>query len=210
VDGSAVARVGDIVEFGSVLLRVADRDESIAPVWSDDAEISSNSIFLSRDEITNSHKKVSGGDPALIRLLSDAGQLMVLPEAPEQTFDRVLALVENAIPAGRTLLLLQEEEGKDRCSGPRARRPNVAVDVEPRWSAWCWTRAAPSYRRRPVRRAFPAPVHRRPGSAFGVAVPLVHHNEVLGLLYVDTSTRWPPTPATCSSSRCSARCWARS
>ena len=40
--------------WGSVLLRVADRDESIPPVWSDDAEISSGEkIFFSLRNVTS-------------------------------------------------------------------------------------------------------------------------------------------------------------
>ncbi len=193
VEGSAVARLGDIVEFGSVLLRVADRDESIAPVWSDDAEISSNSIFLSRDEITDSHKKVmGGGDPAVLRMLSEAGQLLVLPESSERTFDRVLELVESAIPAGRILLLIQEEKGKDpvqraaRVQGDRAISPlmlsRTMVKMVLEDGGSILTGDAQSDER--FRRA-ESIVAQDLHSA--MAVPLVHHHDVLGLLYVDTS-----------------------
>jgi serine phosphatase RsbU (regulator of sigma subunit)/pSer/pThr/pTyr-binding forkhead associated (FHA) protein len=192
VHGEATAAAGDVVEFGSVLLRVADRDESIAPVWSDDDHVSSNSLFLSKDEVTDSARKVGGGDPAILRLLTEAGQLLVLPEAPERTFDRVLELVENAIPAGRVLLLLQEEKGKDpvqraaRVHGDRAISPlmlsrTMVRMVVDEGVAVLTGDAKADERFRQAESIVSQDLHS------AMAVPLVHHNEVLGLLYADSS-----------------------
>ena len=207
VEGEASAAVGDLVEFGSVLLRVSDHDESIAPMWSEDSQVSSNSVFLSRDEITDSHRKV-GGDAAVLRLLTEAGQLLVLPESTDRTFDRVLDLVEKAIPARRILLLLREDKGGDpvqraaRVQGDRAIAPlmlsrtmmNMVLDE----GTAILTGDAQMDERFKQAQSIVAQDLRS-----AMAVPLVHHEDILGLLYVDTAdplatTRARPPRAHCS------------
>ncbi|MFN8178798.1 MAG: SpoIIE family protein phosphatase [bacterium] len=191
VDGEAVAHAGDLIEFGSVLLRLSDHDESIAPMLSDDSQVSAHSVYLSKDEITDSHRKV-GADSAVLHLLMEAGQLLVLPESPERTFDRLLELVESAIPARRILLLLQEEKGKDpvqraaRVQGDRVIAPLLLSRTMMRTVIDQGTAILTADAQMDQRfQGAQSIVGQDLRSA--MAVPLVYNEEILGLLYLDTA-----------------------
>ncbi|GJM43421.1 MAG: hypothetical protein DHS20C21_02630 [Gemmatimonadota bacterium] len=193
VTGHATARLGDTVEFGSVLLTVAasDAEPSTAmPPLSEDSNLS-QSIHLTREEITDSHR-AAASDPEVLKLLTDAGQLLVLPEAPEAAFDRILELVERAIPAERILILINEGEGRDpvqraaRVRGDRAisrlmlSRTMVSLVLE-KGGAFLTTDAMSDERFMNQQSIMAQDLHS------AMAVPLVHHDDTLGLLYVDTS-----------------------
>jgi len=193
VQGSSTARPGDTIEFGSVLLRVAsdpDQVTATTPQLSDDRDVS-QSIVLSRDDISDSHVGAAGS-PSALRLLTEAGQLLVLPESPDATYDRLLELVERAIPADRILILVNEGEGGDpvqraaRVHGDRAitrlmlSRKMVSMVLE-EGGAVLTSDAKADERFMKAQSIVAQDLHS------AMAVPLIHHNDTLGLLYVDTS-----------------------
>ncbi|MEZ5064674.1 MAG: SpoIIE family protein phosphatase [bacterium] len=192
VKGEALAVAGDTVEFGSVMLRLADDSAPSvpSPTFSDDADLS-RSMVLSRDEITSSHHLLTESDRVL-KLLTEVGQIVVLPEQPEQTFDRILELVERAIPADRILILVREEPGVDpvqkaaRVRGDRAlgrlmlSRTMVRMVVDE--GSALLTGDVQSDERFMNQQSIMAQDLRS-----AMAVPLSFHEEILGVLYVDTN-----------------------
>ena len=192
VTGQASAALGDTVEFGSVLLRVTDGSEPTgsAPLFSAENDIS-QSVVLSRDDISKSRSHITGSE-IVLQLLTDASQLLVLPETPDETFDRLLELVEKAMPTDRILILVSEAPGQDpiqraaRIDGDRAigrlmlSRTMVRMVVDE--GAAFLTGDAQSDERFMNQQSIVAQDLRS-----AMAVPLLHHEEVLGVLYVDTN-----------------------
>ena len=192
VEGVTSAERGDTIEFGSVALRLTDGDQTTgtSPLYSDETDVS-RSVVLSRDDITDSHSRISGNEPVL-RLLLEAGELLVLPESPEQTFDRILELVEKTIPSDRILILVSEEPDEDpvqraaRVNGDRAigrlmlSRTMVRKVVDE--GAAFLTGDAQSDERFMNQQSIVAQDLRS-----AMAVPLVYHDDILGVLYVDTN-----------------------
>lgn len=193
VQGSATAHSGDTIEFGSVLLRVAADPDTITattPQLSDDKDVSQN-IVLSRADISDSHVGAAGS-PSALRLLTEAGQLLVLPESPDATYDRLLELVERTIPADRILILVNDGDGSDpvqraaRVHGDRAitrlmlSRTMVSMVLD-EGGAVLTSDAKADERFMKAQSIVAQDLHS------AMAVPLVHHNDTLGLLYVDTS-----------------------
>ncbi len=192
VTGEAVARPGDVVEFGSVPLRVADHDAADEPQWSADEHVSSQSVFLSRDDATAGGRPLAGTDPNVLRLLTEAGQLLVLPESSDRTFDRILQLVESAVPARRILLLQRDDKGKDpvqraaRVQGDRAIAPLLLSRTMMRMvldegTAVLIGDAQSDDRFREAQSIVGENLHS------AMAVPLLHHDDILGMLYVDNA-----------------------
>ena len=194
VEGEATAQPGDTVEFGSVMLMISDaarEPSTVAPLLSDDQDIS-KSVFLSREEVSSAANQRGVADPAVFRLLTEAGQLLVVPESEEGTFDRILELVEKTIPADRILLLVREKPEGDpvqraaRMHGDRAisrlmlSRTMVRMVLDE--GAAILTSDAQADERFMNQQSVVAQDLRS-----AMAVPLVHHEEMLGLIYVDTS-----------------------
>lgn len=193
VKGSTVAHADDTIEFGSVLLRVTsnpDTGPTTTPQLARDEDVSQN-IVLSAADISDSHVGAAGS-PSALRLLTEAGQLLVLPESPDATYDRLLELVERTIPADRILILVREGKGGDpvqraaRVHGDRAitrlmlSRTMVGMVLE-EGGAVLTTDAKADERFMKAQSIVAQDLHS------AMAVPLVHHNDTLGLLYVDTS-----------------------
>jgi serine phosphatase RsbU (regulator of sigma subunit) len=185
---------GDVVEFGSVQLRFVEGEESQSRTesveWSDEREFGS-SVQLSPEDVSVLQSAAGGVAPGIFRLLTEAGQLLVLPESPEETFDRVLELVEKVIPSGRVIVLETDASGNPvqraaRVSGDRALSPlllsrtMVGLVLDEKKSIL--TSDAQSDERFMHQQSIVAQDLRS-----AMAVPLLHHDQTLGVLYVDTS-----------------------
>jgi serine phosphatase RsbU (regulator of sigma subunit)/pSer/pThr/pTyr-binding forkhead associated (FHA) protein len=193
VNGQAVeaerkAVAGDVIEFGSVVLRLTDGEDTATPIWKDEKDLS-QSILLSREETAEA--SLAGPEPGLLELLTEAGQLLVLPGEPEETFDRLLELVEKQIPANR-ILILMSEEGQEpmqraaRVHGDRAISPlmlsRTMVRMVVHDGASVLTGDAQADERFRHQQSIVAQdLHS------AMAVPLSYHDEILGVLYVDTN-----------------------
>jgi serine phosphatase RsbU (regulator of sigma subunit) len=180
---------GDLVEFGSVALRVTDGTETGTPVWTDDENLS-QSILLSREETRESG--LSGSEPGVLTMLTEIGQLLVLPGDPEDSFDKILELVERQIPASRILILVSEKRGDEpvqraaRVRGDRAISPLMLSRTMVRMvlddgASVLTSDAQADERFRNQQSIVAQDLHS------AMAVPLMHSDEILGVLYVDTS-----------------------
>lgn len=182
---------GDLIEFGSVLLRLTDREESSVPTWTDESHVS-ESIHLSREDTGKSALELASQDSALLGLVIEAGQLLVDPGAPQETFDRVVEMVERVIPASRILVLEKEERGGSpvqraaRVQGTRALSPLMLSRTMVRMviedGASLLTSDAQEDERFKNQQSIVAQDLRS-----AMAVPLLHNEEIMGVLYVDTT-----------------------
>lgn len=182
---------GDLIEFGSVLLRLADKAESSVPTWTDESHVS-ESIHLSREETGKNAVELAAQDSALLGLVIEAGQLLVDPGDPQETFDHIVEMVEHVIPASR-ILVLEKEEGDGppvqraaRVQGTRALSPlmlsRTMVRMVMNEGASLLTSDAQEDERFRHQQSIVAQDLRS-----AMAVPLVHNEEIMGVLYVDTT-----------------------
>lgn len=184
-------KAGDLIEFGSVLLRLTDREESSVPTWTDESHVS-ESIHLSREDTGKSAVELAAQDSALLGLVIEAGQLLVDPGAPQETFDLIVEMVERVIPASRILVLEKEEHGGPpvqraaRVQGTRALSPLMLSRTMVRMviedGASLLTSDAQEDERFKNQQSIVAQDLRS-----AMAVPLVHNEEIMGVLYVDTT-----------------------
>ena len=190
VESTAVARIGDVIEFGSVVLRLLDTEESQAPLLSADDEVS-ESLHIHREDSEASTGGFTGQEPGLLRLLIEAGQLLVVSGDPEENFDRLLELVERTIPANRIIILMTADDGEPiqraaRVHGDRAISPlmlsrTMVRMVMDEGASFLTGDAQSDERFRHQQSVVAQDLHS------AMAVPLVHDEETLGLLYVDTN-----------------------
>ena len=110
VEGTRALRVGDGIEFGDVRLRLTDRPGASPAAWMAEERVT-ESVHLSRDDSSENVAALAAQDARLFSLVLEAGQLMVDPGGRQETFERVVALVDRAIPAERVLILEQDENG---------------------------------------------------------------------------------------------------
>ncbi len=190
IAGSETLGVGSTIEFGSVVLRVTDTPPSQQPVLSDEDQLSQN-LLLSREEVGRPDSTLPKAEPGVLRLLVEAGEMLVVPGEPEETFDRILELVERAISANRILLLLREQDGSPiqraaRIRGTRATGPLMLSQTMVRMvlddGASILTGDAMSDERFQDHKSILLQNIRS-----AMAVPLIHADENLGMLYADTS-----------------------
>jgi serine phosphatase RsbU (regulator of sigma subunit) len=189
VETARPVRSSDVIEFGSVTLRVSDGHES-SPAFTDEREVSKN-LQLERDDTADGD--LVRAEPRLLKLLLEAGSLLVLPDRPEETFDRLLELVEKTIPASRILILLADENGEPvqrsaRVAGDRAISPLMLSRTMVRMvlehgTSFLTGDAQADERFKNQQSVVVQDIHS------AMAVPLVHHEDVLGVLYVDTNDR---------------------
>lgn len=182
-------RVGERIEFGSVALQVLDREPVAPPLFAEEAQLA-KSLVLSREDTGGSDLRVSA-EPQVLRLLTDIGQFLVLPGNPEETFDRVLELVDRTMPAGRLLLLLRDENGvpvqrAGRTRGGRVTAPimlssTMVAAVLQEGSSLLTSDAMSDERFRDQQSVVMQNIHS------AMAVPLLHNEQILGMLYADTA-----------------------
>ena len=180
---------GDVIEVGSVLLRVqAGRDEVVTRFAAATGIVSSVRLqaqdFLGRPS-------ARAATPGLVHLLAEAGSVLVMPRPLKETCEEILAFLERAIPANRLVLLLRDGPGAElvqvaaRYRGGSAREPlqlsrTILATVLDECTALVIgdARADPRFQAQQsiVAQAFRA----------ALAVPLFDNERVLGLLYADT------------------------
>jgi len=114
VDGQAISapttlRHGSHVQIGNLALMVEMAADS--GVYLDQTQVR-ESMSLSVDEARSTRGGGSGGGGRkahLFRILAEAGELLTRPRRPEDIFDPLLSLVEQALQPERVVLLLCEE-----------------------------------------------------------------------------------------------------
>ncbi len=182
-------RSGDRLEFGSVALAITDREPVSAPLFAEDAQLSQSLVLVRED--TGSADLRMAPEPHVMKLLTEVGAFLVLPTAIEETFDQILQLVDRAIPATRLLLLLKDEDGVpvqraartrgDRATGPILLSQTMVRTVLLDGSSLLTSDAMSDVRFRDHQSVFLQKIRS------AMAVPLVHNQDILGVLYADSS-----------------------
>jgi serine phosphatase RsbU (regulator of sigma subunit) len=197
INGEAVhepreARIGDVIEFGSVVLRLMDESgRQSALLYTDDDSVGHQMQLTRAEAGTSASALVRRAEPGLLDLLSEAGKLMVVPGSPEEMFDKLLDLVTKRVPANRIIILMNDAERDEpiqraaRVRGDRAIAPlmisRTMVRMVGREGMSFLTRDAQSDERfRHQESILAQNLHS------AMAAPLVHNEETLGVLYVDT------------------------
>lgn len=140
VTDSVEVRPGDMIRFGSLELTLLSEGISVTPAPStvpgahtemislrEQTQVSMQDS-LSLEEARGGRSAPTGVDQTLLRVVSEAGQILVVPHPLGETFDLVLGLVERAIPARRILLLLTDTP--DGSLAIRAARPSTELAGE--------------------------------------------------------------------------------
>ena len=99
---------GDTIEAGHVLIRVG-LDDTNTQWASSPAHASSLRIKVS--DVLQRPTADTRDANKLVRLLSEAGQLLVLPRPLRETCEEILRFVERAVPANRLIILLRDKDG---------------------------------------------------------------------------------------------------
>jgi len=180
----------DLLEIGSVIIRVLGEAPEELTQWSPSPGISSSLRLNARDILGRSSS--TAGSPGLVHVLAEAGRVLVLPRPLNETCEEILRFVEKAIPASRLILLLRERPGTEpvqmagRFRGGSSRQPlaisRAILDTVLNDCTSVITADAAMDPRFAARESIIAlAVHS------AMAVPLFDNERVLGVLYADTS-----------------------
>lgn len=180
---------GDRVEIGHVMLRVTG-EPAAQQIRLEEQSVTGTTLRLRADRILEQRAR-SGRNPAeLVRLLAEAGRLLVLPRPLRETCDELLGFVAKAVPASRYVILLDKGDGDPvqiaaRTTAGRADRPLVLsrsiMGTVLRECTSVLTRDTSVDPRFQGQHSIVAQsVHA------AMAVPLFDNEKVLGLIYVDS------------------------
>jgi phosphoserine phosphatase RsbU/P len=97
-------RDGDTLEIGKVLVRVGPEAPALTTFAPRDM---SSSLRANAMELL-SRPSETAGSPRTVKLLAEAGALLVLPRPLRETCEDILKFVERAVPATRLVLLLRD------------------------------------------------------------------------------------------------------
>ncbi len=183
---------GDVIETGQVMLRVSTVAGTAAAAEYSESPSMSSSLRLNAADILNRRTERLMDPARLVRLLSEAGQQLVLPRPMKETCEQVLEFLEKAVPSSRLIILLREEgkaepvQAAARYRGGSARQPLAvsktilqAVLTE---NAAIITADAAHDPRFAGQQSIVAQLIRS-----AMAVPLFDNERVIGVLYADTS-----------------------
>jgi len=189
--------VGDTVQFGRIEFRVRDDDQSkagssrptTAVLTEHDVE---KSMVLSVNEALQALPSRVTERPELFPTLSEMARMLVLVEPRENMLERSLALVNKVIPAERLAVLMVEEGSEEIYSAatllPSGKDPGsftlsktIIQEIMTNRSAILIGDPESDPRFASQQSIIMAELRS------AMAVPLFDENEVLGILYVDTS-----------------------
>jgi serine phosphatase RsbU (regulator of sigma subunit) len=180
----------DLVEVGSVLLRVLGEGDEARTQWTPSPGASSSLRINARDIL--GRPSPTAGNPGLVHVLIEAGRVLVLPRPLPETCEEVLRFVEKAIPANRLILLLREKPGAEpvqmaaRFKGGSSRQPlAISRAILETVLSECTSVITGDAAQDPRFAARESIIAQAVHSA--MAVPLFDNERVLGLIYADTS-----------------------
>ena len=178
---------GDQVEIGHVPLVVsAERPEQ--PLAFDEGAIAGSSHRIQIDQVLE--RRALAGAQSLVRLLAQAGQLLVLPRPLKETCDEILGIVAQAVPASRYVVIMRETPdtppkqvaarlGAGATDKPLMLSRAILHTVLDECSSVLTADAAEDARFKAQESIMVHAVHS------AMAVPLFDNEQVLGLIYVD-------------------------
>jgi phosphoserine phosphatase RsbU/P len=189
--GPVPVSVGDRLEIGSVMLQVEDGDAP-APLRLSDATVVQSSTRMRIADVLERQTRTGAGNAAVLRLLAEAGQLLVLPRPLAETCQEILKFVERAIPGSRHSLMLIEPGAAEPVQvaasgrgGARDRPLGLSRSIMRTVLDECTsvlTRDAATDQRFAGQQSIIAQaIHS------AMAVPLFDNEKVLGLIYVDST-----------------------
>ena len=193
VQDSAPVRPGDTIEFGQVPVSFGADGDELKTQFSDSAGLGSSVKIRARQILERSEPRGQRSDLGrLVRVLAEAGRVLVLPRPLRETCEEILRFVEQAVPASRLILMLREEEGRDlvqiaaRTRGVSAREPlalsRTIMDTVLNDCTSVITRDAAADPRFQQQMSIVSQ-----GIHSAMAVPLFDNERVLGLLYADSN-----------------------
>uniref|UniRef100_A0A832ML82 FHA domain-containing protein n=1 Tax=Eiseniibacteriota bacterium TaxID=2212470 RepID=A0A832ML82_UNCEI len=180
---------GDTLEIGKVALRCVEADTETRTIFAS-RDLSSSFRRPAVDLLQRSTPAAES--PRFVKLLAEAGQLLVLPRPLRETCDEILKFVERAVPATRLVLLLRDRPGADpvqlaaRTRGGRSDQPlgisrSILQVVLDDCQSVVTTDAVNDPRFQHQQSIVMQGVHS------AMAVPLFDNEKVLGALYADSS-----------------------
>lgn len=192
-------KVGDIVQFGRVEFRVTDDDRPEArssrpttAVFSEHAV--EKSVVLSVNEALRALPSKVSQRPELLPTLSEMAKMLVLAEPRETMLERALTLVNRVIPAERLAVLMVDDDSGELYSAatllPSGKDPGsftlsktIAQEIITNKSAILIGDPQSDPRFASQQSIIMSELRS------ALAVPLFDEDNVLGILYVDTSNR---------------------
>jgi serine phosphatase RsbU (regulator of sigma subunit) len=185
-----VAR-GDRIEVGHVVLQVdeAGRPEATRIITSEHV---GSSLRLNVKQLLERPTASEGSAARVFHLIAEAGQLLVLPRPLAETCDAILGFIEKAVRANRLVVLLRDAQSGEltqvaaryrggRASEPLALSQSITRAVLAENTAVITADAAHDPRFLAQHSIIAQAIHS------AMAVPLFDNEQVLGILYVDTS-----------------------
>ena len=184
-----VLKPGDQIEIGHLGLTVT-ADRPVQPLELDDSAVANSSRRIRLDQVLERRALATPGGHSLVRLLAQAGQLLVLPRPLKETCDQILEIVAQAVPASRYVVLLRDQPGAlptqvaARIRAGATEKPlmlsrAILHTVLDECSSVLTADAAEDQRFRASESIMAHAVHS------AMAVPLFDNERVLGLIYVD-------------------------
>jgi len=181
---------GDRLEIGHVQLTVA-ADAAGAAGFST-SEFVGTSLTLKVSDVLQRTTRDEAGSERLLHLVAEAGQLLVLPRPLPETCERLLEFVEKAVPARRLVILLRDPasgvlaQTAARLRGGRADEPlalsqTILGLVLAENTAVVTADATLDPRFLGQQSVIAQAIHS------AMAVPLFDNENVLGVLYIDTT-----------------------
>jgi serine phosphatase RsbU (regulator of sigma subunit) len=181
---------GDRIEIGHVPLRVTG-DHPHEPTRLSDSKGISSSLQLGVKQVLDSRStpspEVAG---KFMRVIAEAGRLLVLPRPLKETCDQILETIEKAVPASRLVLLLRAAPGAEpvqiaaRHRGGAVRDPlSLSRAIMEKVLEQCTSVLITDAKIDPRFNAQQSIMAQSVHSA--LAVPLFDNEKVLGLIYAD-------------------------
>ena len=180
---------GDWIEVGHVMLRVGL--EGVDTAWQA-AEGHRTSARVRVADLLQQRTETFRDPGRLVRLLAEAGQLLVMPRPLQETCDEILRFVGRALPASRLVILLKGRDGRGleqiaaRSRGTEARDPlalssTIVELVLDENTAVLTDDATQDPRLADAKSIAMQMIHS------AIAVPLFDNTQVLGILYADST-----------------------
>ena len=185
-------REGDTLEFGQIRVRFGAPAAEALTQFSASAGLGSSVRINAQQILESKSGGPTGGRAGLVRLLAQAGRVLVMPRPLRETCEELLHFVEQAVPATRLIMLLREHEGSElvqiaaRTRGVSAREPlalsRTIMDAVLDECTSVITRDASVDPRFQAQMSIVSQ-----GIHSAMAVPLFDNEKVLGLLYADSN-----------------------
>jgi len=180
---------GDTIEVGHVLLRASLEDH---PTQFASSPGHASSLRIKVSDVLSRPTQDTRDPNKLVRLLAEAGQLLVLPRPMRETCEEILRFVERAVPANRLMILLRGKDGDNleqvaaRTRGASAKDPlalsqTIANIVLTENTAVITADAMNDPRFASAQSVVGNLIHS------AMAVPLYDNARVLGILYADSA-----------------------